>query len=512
MDQASRKSYRFWVKSFVIIGDLLIFIFSFVLAYILVHETFDLEDIQWFAGFDLQAAHAQGMVMIWKGMPPPMWNDFYPYLVTILLPLPFVRFIIMNRLECYRLEGEISILEDIIETFRAITIGSILLIVLAFSASTGTGEDRFVAGRRIFPVDWMFCLAGCVSFRIILRSFQKYMRRRGFNLVPVILIGKGPIAEMIKGELGRDPTIGYRIVREIPLSDKEEEKAQIIAEIPNLIRDTGAREVFVASRNVTQKDLFPILMKSDWRVSFKVVPDLLGLRPKKVDIARLRYVPLLELFVDPIRGATGAMKRALDLVIAVTALLILGIPMLIVAILIKLDSAGPVLFKQTRMGRDFSPFPMYKFRSMRADTDTKRHEDFMKRVIQEGAGEVDQETGRKVFKEKADPRITRIGSIIRKYSIDELPQLFNVLKGDMSIVGPRPPVPYEVAMYRDQHLPRMSAKPGITGLWQVSGRNSVSFDEMVRMDITYMENWSILTDIKIILQTIPVVLFPKNTF
>ncbi|MBW7938900.1 MAG: exopolysaccharide biosynthesis polyprenyl glycosylphosphotransferase [Candidatus Omnitrophica bacterium] len=253
-------------------------------------------------------------------------------------------------------------------------------------------------------------------------------------------------------------------------------------------------------------------MKSDWRVSFKVVPDLLGLRPKKVDIARLRYVPLLELFVDPIRGATGAMKRALDLVIAVTALLILGIPMLIVAILIKLDSAGPVLFKQTRMGRDFSPFPMYKFRSMRADTDTKRHEDFMKRVIQEGAGEVDQETGRKIFKEKADPRITRIGSIIRKYSIDELPQLFNVLKGDMSIVGPRPPVPYEVAMYRDQHLPRMSAKPGITGLWQVSGRNSVSFDEMVRMDITYMENWSILTDIKIILQTIPVVLFPKNTF
>lgn len=512
MDHLSRKSYRSWVKSFMIMGDLFIFIFSFVLAYILVHETFDLEDIDWLAGFDLSAAQAQGMLMVWRGMPSPMWDDFYPYLITILLPLPFVRFVIMNRLECYRLEGEISILEDIIETFRGVTIGSILLIVLAFSASTGIGEDRFVAGRRIFPVDWILCLTGCVCFRIILRSFQKNMRRRGFNQVPVILIGKGNIAEMIKGELERDPTIGYRVVREISLGTKEEEKAQRIAEIPDLIQETGAREVFVTSRDVSQKDLFPILMKSGWQVSFKVVPDLLGLRPKKVDITRLKYVPLLELFVDPIRGATGAMKRTLDLVIAITALIILGIPMLVVAVLIKLDSAGPIFFKQTRMGRDFRPFPMFKFRSMRSDTDTKRHEEFMKRVIEQGEGEVDPETGNKVFKEKEDPRITRVGHFIRRYSIDELPQLFNVLNGEMSIVGPRPPVPYEVAMYRDQHLPRMSAKPGITGLWQVSGRNAVSFDEMVHMDITYMENWSILTDIKIILQTIPVVLFPKNTF
>ena len=206
------------------------------------------------------------------------------------------------------------------------------------------------------------------------------------------------------------------------------------------------------------------------------------------------------------------MKRLLDLVIALLALFILAIPILILAILIKLDSKGPIFFKQTRMGQDFRPFGMYKFRSMRTDVDHTRHEEFMKKVIQEGGGEVDEETGKQVFKQKDDPRITGVGAFIRKYSIDELPQLFNVIKGDMSIVGPRPPVQYEVEMYREHHMPRMSSRPGITGVWQVSGRNAISFEEMVQMDITYMENWSIMTDIKIILQTIPVVLFPKDVY
>ena len=149
---------------------------------------------------------------------------------------------------------------------------------------------------------------------------------------------------------------------------------------------------------------------------------------------------------------------------------------------------------------------------MRTDVDHKRHEEFMKQVIQFGEGKVDEQTGKKIFKEADDPRITRIGKFIRKYSIDELPQIFNVIRGEMSIVGPRPPVPYEVAMYREHHMPRLSVKPGITGVWQVSGRNSISFEEMVLLDIAYMENWSLLTDIKIILQTVPVVLFPRDTY
>jgi exopolysaccharide biosynthesis polyprenyl glycosylphosphotransferase len=512
MQASKRRSYRFLVRAMMVAGDLLIFVFSFTLSFILVHETFGLEDIHWFAPFDFESGRPQGMFVIWQGMPAPMWRDFYPYILTILLPLPIVRLLVMSRLGCYRLEGEISIVEDIIETFRAVTIGSILLIVVAFSASSGTGESRFVAGRRVFPIDWMICMSACIALRVAVRWVQIQARKKGWNLTPVILLGKGPMADMIRNELNRSPVLGYRLVHEIPLEGNEPDVHQKLSTIPELIKSTGAREVFVAGKNMKQSDLLAVLMKAGWDISFKVVPDLLGLRPKKVDIARLRYVPLLELFVDPIRGATGAMKRILDLIVAAAALIALGIPLLIVALLIKLDSKGPVFFKQTRMGRDFRPFPMYKFRSMRADTDTSRHEAFMKRVIQDGVGEEDASTGKRIYKEKGDPRITRVGAFIRKYSIDELPQLLNVIRGEMSIVGPRPPVPYEVSMYKEQHLPRMSAKPGITGLWQVSGRNAVSFDDMVQMDITYMENWSILTDIKIILQTIPVVLFPKDTY
>lgn len=496
----------------LILVDLVIFILSFVIAYALIHETFDLDDIHWFAGFDFNPDPSRGQRFVWKGMPSPMWDDFYPYVMGILVPLPIIRFLVMSRLQLYRIDGEISLLEDAIETFRGITIGSILLIVIAFSLGGGRGDNQLLTSRRVFPLDWMICMTGCIASRVAFRAVQRKARRAGHNLSPVILVGRGKQAELIENELRNNPVLGYRIVHVEEVDGGDPDLDSRLARIPQLIKETGAREVVFATTKITQKELFPVVMNSGWHVSFKAVPDLLGLRPKKVDITRLSNVPLLEIFVDPLRGANGTMKRILDVTVAMMALVVFAIPMIIIAIWIKLDSPGPALFRQTRMGLDFRPFPFFKFRSMRIDVDHKRHEEFMKQVIQFGEGAVDEKTGKKIFKEAADPRITRIGKFIRKYSIDELPQILNVLRGEMSIVGPRPPVPYEVAMYREQHMPRLSVKPGITGVWQVSGRNSISFEEMVKLDITYMENWSLLTDIKIILQTVPVVLFPKDTY
>jgi exopolysaccharide biosynthesis polyprenyl glycosylphosphotransferase len=506
------QSQRLLVQAGMVVVDVFIFIASFVMAFILTHDTFGLEDIRWFSGLNPEAAAETGMSIVWRGMPLPMWSDFYPYLVGILIPLPIIRLVVMSRLHLYRLQGEISRIEDVIETFRAVTIGSILMIVLVFSFGANPANPVYAKSHQIFPVDWLICLIGCAGFRLVVRQVQIGARKRSRNLTPVLLVGKGRLAKMIEDELTRDPVIGYRIEKKIEAEGDDPDILDKLKQIPYLIEQTGVREVFFATQRITQMQLFPILMQSRGDVNFKVVPDLLGLRPKKVDITKLRYVPLLEIFVDPLRGANGFMKRLLDLSVALLGLSLLAVPMLIVAILIKLDSRGPVIFKQTRMGLDFRPFPFYKFRSMRIDTDHSRHEEFMRQVIERGQGAVDEETGKVVFKEKDDPRITRVGKFIRKYSIDELPQIFNVIKGEMSIVGPRPPVPYEVAMYREHHMLRLSIRPGITGLWQVSGRNSVSFDEMVRMDVTYMENWSLLTDIKIILQTVPVVLFPKNTY
>ncbi len=502
-----------WIASYILIlVDLITFILSFVFAYSLIHETFGPSDIKWLAGFDFNPSPSTGQTFVWKGMPAPMWNDFYPYASAILIPLPIIRFLVMSRLQLYRIRGEISLLEDAIETFRGITIGSILLIVIAFSLGGGRGESQLLTSRRVFPMDWMVCMTACVASRIVFRTVQKQARKAGHNLTPVILVGRGEQADMIRDEIRNNPVLGYRIVDILDADGGDPDLDDRLSGLPRMIQEARAHEVFFATTKITQKELFPIVMNSGWHVNFKAVPDLLGLRPKKVDITRLSNVPLLEIFVDPLRGANGTMKRLLDIAVALLALIVFAIPMLVIAIWIKIDSPGPAIFKQTRMGLDFRPFPFFKFRSMRTDVDHTRHEEFMKQVIQFGGGEVDEKTGKKIFKEAEDPRITKIGKFIRKYSIDELPQIFNVLRGEMSIVGPRPPVPYEVAMYREQHMPRLSVNPGITGVWQVSGRNSISFEEMVLLDITYMENWSLLTDIKIILQTIPVVLFPKNTF
>jgi exopolysaccharide biosynthesis polyprenyl glycosylphosphotransferase len=197
------------------------------------------------------------------------------------------------------------------------------------------------------------------------------------------------------------------------------------------------------------------------------------------------------------------LKRLLDIIIAGLMIVVLSPIMAIIALAIKLDSPGPIVFRQTRIGKNHRPFTFYKFRSMYHKADTSVHQQFVKNLIN---GQVPSNNGHVTYKLTGDKRITRVGAFIRKTSLDELPQLFNVLKGDMSLVGPRPPIPYEVAEYRDWHHRRLSVTPGLTGLWQVRGRSLVSFDEMVAMDIAYVEQRSLWLDLTLLVQTIPVVL------
>ena len=202
-----------------------------------------------------------------------------------------------------------------------------------------------------------------------------------------------------------------------------------------------------------------------------------------------------------------ALKRGLDIAGALFALCIFGPLMLLVAAAIALTSRGPIIFRQTRLGKAGVPFTFYKFRSMVVNGNDAIHRAFVANLIkgeQAQGTAADGETAS--YKLKADPRITRIGGFIRKTSIDELPQFFNVLKGDMSLVGPRPPIPYEAAEYQPWHLRRViSVKPGITGLWQVEGRSKVTFNDMVRMDLRYIRNCSLALDLKILLKTVLVV-------
>jgi lipopolysaccharide/colanic/teichoic acid biosynthesis glycosyltransferase len=212
---------------------------------------------------------------------------------------------------------------------------------------------------------------------------------------------------------------------------------------------------------------------------------------------------------DPEPGQLGDLcKRSLDIVGSACAIVVFSALMVITTAAIKMTSPGPVIFKQMRLGKRGVPFVFYKFRSMSVNANDRIHREYVASLISGGHEGINQgDSTNPLYKLKADPRVTRVGRFIRKTSIDELPQLFNVLKGDMSLVGPRPPIPYEAEKYEPWHLRRiLEIQPGITGLWQVEGRSKTSFDDMVRMDLRYMRDRSLMFDLKLLLKTLVVVL------
>ena len=238
-------------------------------------------------------------------------------------------------------------------------------------------------------------------------------------------------------------------------------------------------------------------------VQVHVIPDLFALSFPNSQLDGFGGIPVISLGMPGIHGLQRAIKRAFDVLAVSVGLVLISPVLLFVAIMIKLDSPGPVIYRQKRVGENGRPFMMLKFRSMRAGADTGFHQQYVTRLIQQNLTpeEIATETGQQTLKMENDPRITPIGRFIRKTSIDELPQLINVLRGEMSLVGPRPPLPYEVDVYQEWHRRRLEALPGITGLWQVKAHNKVSFDEMVRLDLEYIEKQSLWLDMVILFQT-----------
>jgi len=215
--------------------------------------------------------------------------------------------------------------------------------------------------------------------------------------------------------------------------------------------------------------------------------------------------PTLYIVADTSRlsGFAGRCKRAFDVLASLAALFVLSPMLLIIAFLVARSGSGPIFFVQERIGKNGEPFKFYKFRSMVNNSDDAIHRQFAAMFI---SGSDSTGGPEKVYKMTDDPRVTRVGRWLRRTSLDELPQLFNILKGDMSVVGPRPPIAYELDHYQPWHHERLRVTPGLTGLWQVSGRSNVPFEEMVRLDIHYINNWSLAEDLRIICRTVPVVL------
>ncbi|MEO8294534.1 MAG: sugar transferase [Gemmatimonadota bacterium] len=282
-----------------------------------------------------------------------------------------------------------------------------------------------------------------------------------------------------------------------------------IVEFPRLLHATGA-EVVVACGYLPDTTLHDVA-----EAALSAGCQLLSV-PRSISIAGVQPAvvwrqghPLMELTAPSLKGQQLVVKRLVDIVGATVALLLASPVMLLAAIAVKLDSPGPVFFRQERIGTGGRRFQVWKFRTMQTGASDAAHRELVTRMlVGEEIGTVHTDaSGRPVYKLINDSRVTRIGRFLRRASIDELPQLFNVLSGDMSLVGPRPPLYYEFEAYDHWQYDRLRVRPGITGLWQVSGRNLLTYRQMCELDVEYVREWSILLDFKILLKTVPVVLF-----
>ncbi|HEX8494151.1 MAG TPA: sugar transferase [Pyrinomonadaceae bacterium] len=446
-----------------------------------------------------------------------MWSArFAPYGALLLFILP-IRVLTLKYYDLYRLRGEFSLVEDGVRVFKATAIGTLLIVAAAFLYRGGFEYRAFSYARGVFVLDFLLALAAFGVVRLIVRSAQSFARRREINLIPTLVVGRGPEAALCIKEMRERPALGYRVIGVVENGLIDEsvpetfEGVPIVSDIkglPDAIREARANEVIITDPRISGDVLFDVMMRVGRRrgVEFRIAPSLFNCLPRKTEIDQIGALPMIRLFREPLSSAARIAKRASDIIVTAIAFLLLSPLWLIIALLVKLDSRGPVFYKQERVGMDGRIFLFYKFRTMHTGADDATHREFQQKYI---AGSPDTNLGdnqRPAYKLLTDKRITRVGRILRRLSLDELPQLLNVLIGDMSIVGPRPPIPYEVEAYELWHRKRLDMKPGLTGLWQVSGRNRLTFDEMVRLDLFYIENWSLLLDLKIILRTLPVML------
>lgn len=448
------------------------------------------------------------------------WSkDFVPYAGVVFFIIP-IQLAMLIYQRAYRLQGAFSYVAEFIKVFKAVSVASLLTIAFTFLFRGGYAFRDFPYSRGVFLINFAFALVAFSAFHLSLRFVQTLIRKRDINLIPTLIVGTNTEAEQTLRELNERPDLGYRVIGIVAGNGKRGDaetrrflgETSIIGkveELPALIRELAIQEVIITDDKIPSEKLFEAMMQvgRKQKVEFRFAPSLFNVLPQKTSVEQLGVLPMVRLFREPLSDAERLVKRLSDIFISAIALAVFSPLWLIISLLIKFDSRGAILFKQERVGMDGRIFLCYKFRTMKADADDAIHrEAYLKNI--EGATEANAGDDEKpVFgKVKNDPRITKIGKFLRRMSLDELPQFLNVLKGDMSIVGPRPPIPYEVENYELWHRKRLDMKPGITGLWQVSGRNRLTFDEMVRIDVFYIENWSLWLDLKIILLTLPAML------
>jgi exopolysaccharide biosynthesis polyprenyl glycosylphosphotransferase len=351
-----------------------------------------------------------------------------------------------------------------------------------------------------------------LATRWLWRQWLNAQRVTGAYSARVLLVGSLESVTQIAKELARTPTAGYSVVGAC-LPDETATASIPGADIPvvstvnsinRAIAATGADTVAITSTD----DLPPAKVKEiSWSLEagkqhLVLAPSILDIAGPRIHMRPVAGLPLVHVETPRFSVGQRLVKRVMDVTVATVGVIVISPLLLVLALTVRLTSPGPVLFRQTRVGLRGRPFTMLKFRSMVLNAEDLLNE--LARGQRDSGNTV-------MFKMKHDPRVTPVGRLMRKFSLDELPQLFNVIDGSMSLVGPRPPLPSEVEQYADHVHRRFLVKPGITGLWQVSGRSSLSWEDTVRLDLSYVENWSVLGDIAILAKTAKAALAPGDT-
>jgi exopolysaccharide biosynthesis polyprenyl glycosylphosphotransferase len=371
-------------------------------------------------------------------------------------------------------------------------------LVLAVSISFLMGEQRY--SRLWFAAGWGFAVVGLVLWRTVAQSLYAKLRAAVLPANRVLIVGANRLGQELARELaGRYRVVGFADNGSDLDGPEHLPLLGTVGQLERLVEAYAVNELIIALPTSRQEQLRRMLARGFNRsVQVKFVPTLGDLLPRRFEIHHVEgrsYIGFAP------AAPVSWVKRASDLVLGSLILLGLAPLLLAIAVAIKSDSTGPIFYRQQRVGKDGRLFGMLKFRSMRPDAD---------QLLQQLRAQ--NEASGPLFKMRDDPRVTRVGRVLRRLSLDELPQLFNVLRGEMSLVGPRPPLPSEVAEYEDWQHGRLRAMPGMTGLWQVSGRSEVPFLDMVRLDLHYIRNWSLGLDLEILLRTLPAVLTHRGAY
>lgn len=453
--------------------------------------------------------------------------------ITLLMAVVITVLILglLVRSDQYTNRRRMSPMSDVGVLIRDMVISAAIATLLSYLTKgyfTGdTSPSRLATGSFVL----IFLVLGTI-FRCALGSYQHRLYAQGRAVRKILLLGSGPASDDFLDFLERRPWLGVTVAGRLSwgtpdredgengsLAQESEESSgrqsisvthldetmEGLRRLDRALRETSAAEIVVALDPADQAQLPHIAnLLSVAHVPFKVVPSLFEHSYRATELLGYAEIPVIDVEVDALDRVARLVKRTLDVSISVIALIVLlplelGIMAAVVA-----ESGLPMIYRHQRVGKNGRLFTMFKFRTMVKDADD-RFKDL------ESKNEAGFAQGR-IFKMRKDPRVTRVGAILRKLSLDELPQLVNVLRGEMSVVGPRPPLPREVEQYEQEHLYRLKAFPGITGLWQVSGRSDLDFEDMIRLDRYYLDNWSVALDMSILFRTLIVMVTRKGAY